>query len=226
MIGLWETTRALSSLLSKSVQRNISPIVDESLSVLMYIRATLSMFNPTAIKQPLPQSTGTVQIAKMNLTKFLSLILFPFVLVFWDRHILFSLVSPPMIHLLGQEFFERYHTGIYPKREQWFQKLVIVIEVTNPVNEMKLWHILFVPSLMILSRFWKHQSFVPIEFTTIFLMGAVFNWYWPNSQSTYHQDSNRSLKTSSQINQYPISKETHYRRLLVSRPHYPLYWSL
>ena len=53
-------------------------IRDESLSVLMDIRATLSVLSPTAVMQPLPQSTEAVQIVQMNFKMFLPRILFLF----------------------------------------------------------------------------------------------------------------------------------------------------
>lgn len=78
--GLWGPTGALPNPRLNHLVETFLQTGTESLPVLTDTRVTHSVLHPTTIKQPGPLSTKTVQIvgSLMNLKRFLSLNLFPF----------------------------------------------------------------------------------------------------------------------------------------------------
>ena len=66
MMGFWGITGALPNPSSKLAGEAILQIRNEVLSVLIDSGATLSLLNPTTIKQPQPQSTKTIQIVGVS----------------------------------------------------------------------------------------------------------------------------------------------------------------
>ena len=100
----------------------------ESLPVLIDTRVTLSVFNSTAVKQPLLQSTKTIQIVGISnepqevpVSEFI-----PFCLGPLRDTYSFLLSSSAPIHLLGWDFLEKYHARISVS-----QKGEIILEIDS-----------------------------------------------------------------------------------------------
>ena len=137
MRGLQGTTGVLAHFPLNQLRKTTLQIGDESLCVFIDARATLSVINPPALKQPVPQSTKTVQIVGISdeprqvpVSEPLPYCLGPL----RDAHP-FLLNSSTPIHLLGPDVLENYHARLsFSQKGKTILELTVAIKRANQMN--------------------------------------------------------------------------------------------